>query len=145
MTLAEKKADLIERLSFLENAQERLAYIVDAARKQPHLAPEFRTDTYRVEGCLSNLWFLPEFRDGRCYYRTDADSQIVRAIAGLLSEFYSGATPEEILRQDPSFLSEVGITQHLSPNRRNGLGRLWEKIRNFALNHLPADPQTTHP
>lgn len=141
MTLAEKKSDLVERLSFLDNAQERLGYIVDAARKQPHLPPEVRTDQYRVEGCLSNLWFLAEFRDGRCYYKTDADSQIVRAIAGLLSDFYSGATPEEILRQDPSFLSEVGITQHLSPNRRNGLGRLWEKIRNFALQHLQAPAQ----
>ena len=136
MTLAEKKSDLIERLSFLDTAQDRLQYIMEASRKQPHLPPELRTEETRVQGCLSNLWFIPEFREGRCYYRTDGDSQIVRAIAGLLTDFYSGAEPADILRHDPTFLSEVGITQHLSPNRRNGLGRLWEKIRDFAVQHV---------
>lgn len=107
-------------------------YVVDLAKKAEHLPPELRTDTYRVEGCLSNLWFVPEFRDGRCYFKVDGDSHIVRGIALLLANFYSGELPAEILKHDPIFLSEVGITQHLSPNRRNGLSRLWEKIRTFA-------------
>ena len=107
-------------------------YAVDKAKRTPHLPPEFRTDAFRVEGCLSNLWFVPEFRDGLCWFRVDGDSHIVRGIAILLAEFYSGHSCSEILEQDPTFLSEVGITQHLSPNRRNGLSRLWDKIRTFA-------------
>jgi len=135
MTLAEKKSDLIDDLSLLPSAQDRLMYVVDRAKKTPPLPPELRTPETRVEGCLSNLWFIPEFRDGKCYFQVDADSHIVRGIAIVLAEFYSGHTPAEILQNDPAFLSTVGITQHLSPNRRNGLSRLWDKIRTFAADH----------
>ena len=135
MTLAEKKSELIDDLSLLPSAQDRLMYVVDRAKKTPPLRPELRTAETRVEGCLSNLWFIPEFRDGKCYFQVDADSHIVRGIAIVLAEFYSGHTPAEILQNDPAFLSTVGITQHLSPNRRNGLSRLWDKIRTFAADH----------
>ncbi len=136
MSLDSKKRELVDDLSLLPTAQDRLMYIVDQAKKAKHLPPQFQTDTYRVEGCLSNLWFVPEFRDGQCYFNVDADSHIVRGIALVLANYYSGETPAEILRHDPAFLSEVGITQHLSPNRRNGLSRLWEKIRSFAAAHI---------
>jgi cysteine desulfuration protein SufE len=136
MTLADKKGELMDDLSLLPSAQDRLMYVVDKSKKTPHLPPELRTEATRVEGCLSNLWFIPEFRGGNCYFRVDADSQIVRGLALLLAEFYSGHPPKEILTNDPAFLSEVGITQHLSPNRRNGLSRLWDKIRGFAATHL---------
>jgi cysteine desulfuration protein SufE len=136
MSLDEKKRELVEDLSLLPSAQDRLMYIVDQAKRTPHLPPEYRTDIYRVEGCLSNLWFVPEFNEGRCFFKVDADSHIVRGIALLLASYYSGETPFEILKHDPSFLGEVGITQHLSPNRRNGLSRLWEKIRGFAATHI---------
>ena len=136
MSLDEKKTDLLERLNYLPTPQDRLMYVMDLAKKQPNLTPEFRTEEYRVEGCLSNLWFVPRMEGGRCFFECDADSQIVKAIARLLTDFYSGAEPAEILRRDPSFLSEAGITQHLSPNRRNGLSRLWEKISGFAREQL---------
>jgi len=136
MTLEEKKRELIDDLGLLPTAQDRLMYIVDRAKRTPHLEPAFRTDTYRVEGCLSNLWFVPEFREGKCFFRVDGDSHIVRGIAIVLAEFYSGEKPAEILKQSPEFLSEVGVTQHLSPNRRNGLSRLWEKIGGFAAQQL---------
>lgn len=138
MSLQEKKEDLLERLNYLPTAQDRLMYVMDLARKKGNLPPEYRTEEYRVEGCLSNLWFVPRVEDGKCYFECDGDSQVVKAIARLLTEFYSGETPEEILRHDPSFLSEAGITQHLSPNRRNGLSRLWEKISGFAAAQLAA-------
>jgi cysteine desulfuration protein SufE len=134
-TLAEKKQELVEDLGLLPSAQDRLMYIVDRAKRTPNLPAELRTESTRVEGCLSNLWFIPEFRDGKCFFKVDADSHIVRGIAIVLAEFYSGHTPGEILANDPAFLSEVGITQHLSPNRRNGLSRLWDKIRVFAAEH----------
>ena len=135
MTLEEKKRELVEDLGLLPTAQDRLMYVVDRAKKTPNLPAELRTDETRVEGCLSNLWFIPEYREGKCYFKVDADSHIVRGIAIVLAEFYSGHEPKEILANDPGFLSTVGITQHLSPNRRNGLSRLWEKIRGFAAEH----------
>jgi cysteine desulfuration protein SufE len=136
MTLEEARKDLIERLGFLPTGEDRLMYLVEQARKTPPENQEFRVETNRVEGCLSNLWFEATAREGKCFFRVDADSHVVRAIAIVLCQFYNDRKPEEILKYDPSFLSEAGITQHLSPNRRNGLSRLWEKIRTFALQQV---------
>ena len=97
----------------------------------------------RIEGCLSNLWFVAEYRDGRCYFLCQADSLVVKSIAGLLCRFYSGATPAAILALDPSFLREAGISEHLSSNRRNALTKVWSRIRACAAEHhstLPASP-----
>ena len=140
MTLEEKKNELVSDLGLLPSAQDRLMYVVDRAKKTPSLPDDLRSPATRVEGCLSNLWFIPEFRDGKCFFKVDADSHIVRGIAIVLADFYSGHTPREILQNDPAFLSTVGITQHLSPNRRSGLSRLWDKIRTFAAEH--AEMQT---
>ena len=91
-----------------------------------------RVEAFRVEGCLSKLWFVPEFRDGRCWFRSESDSLFVKAMAGLLCDFYSGHTPEEIAALEPDFLRNVGFSHHLTPSRRNALGRVWQKIRAFA-------------
>lgn len=85
-----------------------------------------------MPGCLANLWLVAETREGRCHFQCDSDSQIVRAVAGLLCDFYSGHTPAEILALEPDFLEQVGINQHLTANRRNVLSRVWERIRGFA-------------
>ena len=140
MNLAEKRDKLIADLRFFDDPQDRLAFVIDTAKKRALLPAEFKTDPYKVEGCLSNLWFVPEFREGRCWFRADGDSMIVKGIASLLTEFYSGEVPGEILRMDPSFLAQAGITQHLSQNRKNGLGRVWQKIQRFAAEHAAEQP-----
>ena len=108
---------------------------MDCARARPALAAPYQTEENRVEGCLSNLWIRPEFREGRCWFPCEADSLVVKSIAGLLCDFYSDARPADILDLDPSFLREAGITQHLSANRRNALTRVWGLIRRFAETH----------
>lgn len=135
MALAEKKSELMAKLSAIKDPQERLAWLLAHGRKRPPLPPELKNDVHRLQGCLSKLWIVAEFRDGKCHFQTDADSHIVKAIASLLCDLSSGETPEEILAADPSFLREVGITQHLSANRRNALSHVWEFIRGFALKH----------
>lgn len=139
-SLTEKRDKLIADLRFFDDPQDRLAFVIDAAKKRAPLSDAFKTDEYKVEGCLSNLWFVPEFRAGRCWFRSDGDSLIVKGIAGLLTEFYSGAPPEEVLKLEPSFLAQAGITQHLSQNRKNGLGRVWQKIQRFAAEHIVTEP-----
>jgi cysteine desulfuration protein SufE len=81
---------------------------------------------------MSNLWLVPELRDGRCWFQCDADSVVVKSIAHLLCSFYSDTAPADILALDPSFLRAAGITEHLSSNRRNALTRVWGLIRSFA-------------
>ncbi len=132
MTLAEKQRVLTEELGSIRNTQERLAHLLARSRKHPPLDAQFKTDAFRVEGCMARLWLASEWDGCRCVFHADSDSAIVRAIALLLCDFYSGHSPAEILQHEPAFLSEVGITQHLTPNRRNSLSRIWEKIQSFA-------------
>jgi cysteine desulfuration protein SufE len=135
MKLAEKQADLVHDLSRLPGGQERLAWLVERARQRPAWPEAERTPERLVPGCLAKLWFAASFKDGRCRFACDSESQIVRAIAGLLCEFYSDQPAGEILAHDPGFLAPLGITQHLTPNRRNALARVWERIRTFAAAH----------
>ena len=139
MTIADKQRELLTRLGNIRNAQERFAYVVACGRNAPPLEAVFKTDAYKVEGCLAKLWFVPETRDGRCYFKTDSDSAIVKGIATLLCDFYSGQTSAEILSVDPSFLEQGGINQHLTPNRRNSLGKIWDKIREYAAEQKVGD------
>jgi len=132
MTLAEKQLQLTDELGALKNGQDRLALLVERAKKMPPLAPELRVSENLIPGCLARLWFISEFRGGKGFFACDSDSLVVKAIAGLLCEFYSGHAPAEILAQDPKFLAPLGITQHLTPNRRNALSQIWERIRVFA-------------
>jgi cysteine desulfuration protein SufE len=132
MNLAEKQQQLTAELSALKNGQDRLALLVERAKKKPPLAVASRTDANLIPGCLAKLWFVPEFRDGKCFYSCDSDSLVVKAVAGLLCDFYSGHPSGEIMAHDPQFLAPLGITQHLTPNRRNALAKVWERIRQFA-------------
>ena len=111
MNLTEKQAQLVHRLLALPNGQDRLTYLLGVARDRPSLPPEDRLDSCLVPGCLAKLWFIPSFSDGCCHFRCDSDSLVVKAIAGLLCEFYSGQTPAEILAHDPDRLGELNARE----------------------------------
>jgi len=138
MTLEEKKAALIEEITLIPDAYERLGHIVELGKNAPGLPEDLQIDSFKIEGCMSQLWVVPEFKDGHCYFKSESDSAIVKGIATLLCDFYSEAPPEEIAATDAEFLGEVGITQHLSPNRRNGLSRIVESIQRFAKSCMAA-------
>ncbi len=132
MGLQEKRQQLIDEMSYLPDRFERFSYVVDYAKDRPPLPPELRLDSFRVEGCQSQLWMVPEWRDGKCTFQADSDSAIVKGIATIICDYFSGETPETILAGDVEFLREVGVDQHLSSNRRNGLGKVEERIKRFA-------------
>src|SRR5215469_4398661 len=132
MNLAEKQLQLTAELAALKSGQDRLARLVEKVKQRPSLPLDQRVDSNLIPGCLAKLWLVSQFRDGNCFFTCDSDSLVVKAIAGLLCEFYSGHAPADILAHDPKFLAPLGITQHLTPNRRNALSKVWERIREFA-------------
>jgi cysteine desulfuration protein SufE len=132
MDLAAQRARLIAELEPFADHHERFQYVIDCAKTAPSLPAELKLDTFLIEGCTSNLWLIPTIENGVCHFRCDADSLITKGIASLVCEFYEGATAAEVAATDADFLATVGITQHLSPNRRNGLANLVGKIRAFA-------------
>ena len=137
MSIVEKRKDeLREEFGFFESPEERFEYIISKTKNSAGLPDEFKNDKYLVRGCVSNLWLAPSFEGGKCVFKTDADSIITKGIASLVSEMYSGLSPREVLDFDCEFLSEIGIAQYLSPNRRNGLSKLCEKISDFAKSKI---------
>jgi cysteine desulfuration protein SufE len=143
MTLAEQEKQLSAQLAALPNVQQRLNWLVEQVRTRPPLPDALRSEAHRVPGCLARLWFVAEMQAGNCIFQSDSDCLIVKSTASLLCDFYSGHPPAEILAHDPGFLAAFGIHQHLTPNRRNALARIWTEIRSFAKVHgcgSPADP-----
>ena len=100
-----------------------------------HSASVYGIDAYRVEGCLVRIWFVPEFRGGKCYFRCDSDAVTLKAVIGLLSEIYSGHSPEEIAAADMAFVRKLGILHQLAENRQNTILRVAEQIRSFGVAH----------
>ncbi len=140
MSMQEKRRRILEDLQVLPDRFERFTWLVDIGRAREPLPESFRTDVFRVEGCQSMLWLVPELRHGRCYFRADSDSAVVKGIASLICDYYSGELPQDILAGSTDFLREAGIDQHLSSNRRNGLGRVDERIKRFARSCLAQEP-----
>lgn len=132
MTIEEKRDQIVEELMPFEDHFERFAYIIDRAKNNPPLDEAYKIDAFLIEGCLSRLWVYPEFKDGKCYFHTDSDAAITKGTSSLLCGLYSGETPEAIIGMEPNFLADVGITQHLSPNRRNGLANVRGRIKAYA-------------
>jgi len=132
MNLADRQHQFVTQLTALKHGQDRLALLVARAKERPPLAKELRGPENLLPGCLAKLWLIAKFADGKCFFDCDSDSLVVKAIAGLLCDIYSGSTPVEILAHSPDFLAPLGITQHLTPNRRNALSRVWDRIREFA-------------
>ena len=132
MNLAEKQQQMIDDFAIIEDAQERLAAVVDRARRRPALPEAERTEDHRVKGCISLAWVVAEMREGRCYFCSDADSPLVRGLLALLCDLYSGATPAEVAATEPVLLETLGLAKNLSPTRLNGLRSVRAKIRDYA-------------
>ena len=138
MSIEEKRDQLMEELMPFEDHLERFTYIIDRAKSTDPLPEDCKIETFLIKGCVPQLWVFPQFKEGLCQFQADSEASITKGTAGLLCELYSNETPEDIVRMEPDFLADVGITQHLSPNRRNGLTGVREKIKAYAqmqINH----------
>lgn len=117
-------------------AATRLAWLVERARARPPLPPAARTEAHLVPGCLSRLWLVSEFSAGRCRFACDSDSQVVRAVAGLLCELADDLPPGEILAAPPDLPARLGLDRLLTASRRAAQARVWTLIRDFARAHF---------
>lgn len=127
--------ELRDELSMLPDPDERFVHLMRLGRTYPAMDEKYRLKENLLPGCVSQLWLVPDLVDGRCEFHMDADAQITKGLAALLCRLYGGAPPAEVAVVEPDFMEELGLTQHLSPNRRNGLGNLRARIREFAKLH----------
>ena len=128
--------ELIENFELLDDWEDKYRYIIDLGAGLPPLEDRFRTEEWKVRGCQSQVWLVPELKDGILSFRGDSDAIIVRGLIAVVLTIFKGKTPAEIaaLNLDDIF-ARLGLEEHLSPSRRNGLLSMIEKIR-FYASHL---------
>lgn len=134
MDIQAKHREIVEEFADMQDWQERYHYIVDLGKDLAPFPEEYRTDEYKVSGCVSQVWLRADFQDGKVQFRADSDSIFVKGLIALLLDAYSGFTPSEILSGGSEFVRTIGISENLSPNRANGLGSMIKTIENYAMN-----------
>ncbi len=133
MTIKEKQDALIEEFSAFEDWEEKYKLIIDKAKTAEPFPEEERTEKNKIRGCQSQVWLTAKFEDGKVKFWADSDAVLVKGMATMLVNVYSEHTPEEILSTPPDFLNKIGITEHLSPTRKNGLNAMLKQIQLYAL------------
>ena len=129
----EKIEQIIEDFNFFDNWEDKYEYLVDIGRNLPSLDEEMKKDEYKLKGCQSTVYFLTkENSNGTLKFVADSDAFIVRGLISILIDVFSDKTPKEILNTDINFLNEIGLQNHLSPTRKNGLSSMLEKIKQEA-------------
>ena len=119
--IQQAQADLIDEFQLFDNWLDRYQYLIDLGRKLPEFPAEWQNEDYRLHGCQSQVWLKPETREGRLVFHAASDAAIVSGLIAILLRIYSDRTPEEILATPPSFIEGIGLNDHLSPSRSNGL------------------------
>lgn len=134
MTINELQDEIIEEFSCLEDWMDRYQLLIDMGEEQSPLPAEEKTEQNLIDGCQSRVWLVCDRgEDGTLTFRAESDALIVKGIVSLLIRVVSGHTPQEILNTELYFIQEIGLTEHLSPTRSNGLLAMIKQIRMYAL------------
>ena len=132
-TINEIQDSIIEEFSDFEDWLDRYQLLIDLGNEQEPLPEEYKTDNNLIEGCQSRVWLQADLVDGKVQFRAESDALIVKGIVSLLIKVYSEHTPDEILESEPYFVEAIGLKEHLSPTRSNGLVAMIKQMRLYAL------------
>lgn len=133
MTINEQQDEVIEEFSELDDWMDRYQLLIDLGEKQEPLPDNEKTEQNLIDGCQSRVWLVCDENNGILTFRAESDALIVKGIVSLLIRVVSGHTPQEILDADLYFIREIGLTEHLSPTRSNGLLAMIKQMRMYAL------------
>ena len=134
MTINQAQDEIIEEFDGLTDWMDRYAYIIDLGNTLPEFPDSLKTPQNLIEGCQSRVWIdAREDQDGKLVFEADSDALIVKGIVALLLRVLSGHTPREILDADLYFIDKIGLREHLSPTRSNGLVSMVKQIHNYAV------------
>jgi cysteine desulfuration protein SufE len=125
--------DLIDDFAFLEDWEDRYVHVIELGKALPPLEPHEMTDSHKVKGCASQVWLISEPSGGTLMFRGDSDAHIVKGLVAIVLMLYSGQTPSEILKIDAiAIFKELGLSEHLSMQRSNGLAAMVARIKRDA-------------
>lgn len=134
MTINNIQDEIIDEFVDIEDWMDRYAYIIDLGNALPAIDEKYKTPQYIIEGCQSRVWLNAELNDeGKIIYTADSDAIIVKGIISLLIKVLSEHTPQEILDADLYFIDKIGLSEHLSPTRSNGLVAMVKQMKVYAF------------
>ena len=133
--------EIIADFSMLDDWMDRYQLLIDMGSEQEPLPEQDKNESNLIDGCQSRVWLVCEERDGSLFFRAESDALIVKGIVSLLIRVLSGHTPEEILNADLYFIGQIGLDQHLSPTRANGLLAMLKQMRMYAMAYKAKEEQ----
>lgn len=132
-TINELQNEVIEEFSDFDDWMDKYQLLIDLGNEQEPLDPKYKTDQNLIDGCQSRVWLQADLTDGKVIFQAESDALIVKGIIALLIKVLSGHTPDEILETDLYFIERIGLKEHLSPTRSNGLLAMVKQMRMYAL------------
>lgn len=133
MTINELQDNVIEEFSDFDDWMDKYALLIDLGNSLPPLEEKYKTESNLIEGCQSRVWLQADYVDGKNLFKGESDAVIVKGIVSLLISILSDHTPQEILDADLYFIEKIGLKEHLSPTRSNGLVAMVKQMRMYAL------------
>jgi len=133
MIINEIQDEIIEEFSIFDDWMDKYSLLIDMGNALPELDEKHKTVNNLIEGCQSRVWLYADYRDGKVYFEGQSDAVIVKGIVSLLIRVLSGQTPQDILDADLFFIERIGLREHLSPTRSNGLLAMLKQMKLYAL------------
>ena len=133
MTINELQNNVIEEFADFDDWRDKYALLIDLGNSLPPLEEKYKTESNLIEGCQSRVWLQADYVDGKILFKGESDAVIVKGIVSLLISILSDHTPQEILDADLYFIEKIGLKEHLSPTRSNGLVAMIKQMRMYAL------------
>lgn len=133
MTIQETEQQIINEFSLFEDWMDRYNYIIELGKSLPMIDDKYKTDQYLISGCQSKVWLYADIRDGKVIYSADSDAIITKGIVNLLIRVLSNQSPQEIIDAPLAYIDVIGLKEHLSPTRSNGLVSMIKQMKMYAM------------
>mgnify|MGYP001186293942 CR=1 FL=1 len=133
MTINEIQDELIEDFSFFDDWMAKYEYIIQLGKELPLIDEQYKKDQYLIKGCQSKVWLHADYRDGKVIFTADSDAIITKGLVGLMVRVLSNHSPGEIANSELYFVDQIGLKEHLSPTRANGLVSMIKQMKLYAL------------
>jgi cysteine desulfuration protein SufE len=133
MTLKQTEDQIINEFSIFDDWLDKYNYLIEMGKDLPKIDEKYKVDQYLISGCQSRVWLHAEYRDGRVIFTADSDAVITKGIVNLLIRVLSNQSATDIVDADLNFIDVIGLREHLSPTRSNGLGSMIKQMKLFAL------------
>jgi cysteine desulfuration protein SufE len=133
MTINEQQDEIIEEFELFSDWMDKYENIIDMGKELPLIDAQYKIPDNLIKGCQSSVWLHPEYKDGKVWFTADSDAIITKGLISMMIRVLSGHTPQEIIESDLYFINTIGLQNHLSPNRSNGLLSMLKQMKMYAL------------